>query len=39
MKLRHMLYPVLERMDVSPEGQALREQRMMAGRAAIKEAA
>jgi hypothetical protein len=39
MKLRHMIYPVLERMDVSPEGQALREQRMMAGRAAIKEAA
>ena len=39
MKLRHMLYPVLERMDVSPDGQALREQRMLAGRAAIQRAA
>jgi hypothetical protein len=39
MKLRHMLWPVLERMDVSPEGQALRERRMLAGRAAPRLAA
>jgi hypothetical protein len=30
-----MLFPVLERLDITPEGQALREMRMRAGRAVL----
>ena len=35
MRIEHMLFPVLERLDITPEGQALREMRMRAGRAVL----